>query len=176
MLNRRYRLGDELLALAARGVSKVSRSLNNGYRFAQMRLPRGSHWNCDSYQHLKITGMPFAMVNNLNEASSTRSFLDDPLERQARVASVTNAQVRPRRDVVTVVDSVLSSSPLVASLVNWAEEESASAHLVPKWEGTTRSVRAGRSGAMKFSSRSVRIGPKAKGGEGAAVKSGPLSS
>ena len=88
VLNQRYRLGSELLDLAARGVSKVSRSLNNGYRFAQMRLPKDSHWVCDSYQHLKITGMPFAMVNNLNEASSTRSFLDDPLERQARTARV----------------------------------------------------------------------------------------
>lgn len=39
VLNQRYKLGAELLDLAARGVSKVSRSLNNGYRFAQFRLP-----------------------------------------------------------------------------------------------------------------------------------------
>ena len=142
VLNQRYKLGSELLDLAARGVSKVSRSLNNGYRFAQFRLPKDTHWVCDSYQHLKITGMPFAMVNNLNEASSTRSFLDDPLERQARTANVSNAQLRPRRDVVAVVDGVLSRSPLATSLINWANAESSAARLVLKWEGTTRSVRA----------------------------------
>ena len=49
---------------------------------AVLRLPKDSHWKCDSYQHLKVTGRPFAMMNNLNDATSTRSFLDEPLERE----------------------------------------------------------------------------------------------
>ena len=49
---------------------------------AVLRLPKDSHWKCDSYQHLKVTGQPFAMMNNLNDATSTRSFLDEPLERE----------------------------------------------------------------------------------------------
>ena len=44
VLNGKYRLGEPLLDLARRGVSKVSRSLNNAYRFAVMRLPKDSHW------------------------------------------------------------------------------------------------------------------------------------
>ena len=47
-----------------------------------LRLPKDSHLKCDSYQHLKVTGRPFAMMNNLNDATSTRSFLDEPLERE----------------------------------------------------------------------------------------------
>ena len=41
----------------------------NGERQAPMQ---------DAYQHLRITGVPYAVVNNLNAATCTRSFLDDP--------------------------------------------------------------------------------------------------
>ena len=51
-------------------------------RVSVLRLSKDSHWKCDSYQHLKVTGRPFAMMNNLNDATSTRSFLDEPLERE----------------------------------------------------------------------------------------------
>ena len=55
-----------------------------------MRLPKDSHWKCDSYQHLKVTGRPFAMMNNLNDATSTRSFLDEPLEREQEERGVSS--------------------------------------------------------------------------------------
>jgi len=35
----------------------------------------------DSYQHLRITGVPYAVVNSLNASTCTRSFLDDPESR-----------------------------------------------------------------------------------------------
>ena len=35
----------------------------------------------DSYQHLRITGMPYAVVPNLNALSALRSYFDEPLER-----------------------------------------------------------------------------------------------
>lgn len=142
VLNQKYKLGQLLLDLARRGVSKVSRSLNNAYRFAVMRLPKDSHWNCDSFQHLKVTGQPFAMMNNLNDATSTRSFLDEPLERVARATDVTNKHLRPHPADVRVVDTVLSANPLAMTLVNWAGTEQATARLALKWEGTTQSVRA----------------------------------
>ena len=73
----------DLLALISKppGLSKQSRAANDLFRFAQMALPKDTHRIPDSYQHLKITGVPFAIVNHVNERSSARSFLDDPYER-----------------------------------------------------------------------------------------------
>ena len=65
--------------------------------------------------------MPYALVNNLNETSSTRSFLEDPdlrLEARDRYAS----DVRPAATVLQSIDAVLlSCNPLVMQLVNWSE-------------------------------------------------------
>ena len=98
-LNRSQRLPDDLLelmtgveqdgittsSLAPYGISKCSRVLNNQYRFGQMVLPRiGGEIQpriSDSYQHLRITGMPYAVVPNLNASSVLRSYFDEPLER-----------------------------------------------------------------------------------------------
>ena len=67
------------------GISKCSRALNNKFRFAQMRLPKvhgkPQKPTPDSFQHLRITGIPYAQIENLHVMSSTRSFLDDPCER-----------------------------------------------------------------------------------------------
>ena len=120
----------------APGLSKQSRCANSLFRFAQaccepppLLQPRdaptvlrtctppcapASHHIPDHFQHLKITGVPYALVNNLNETSSTRSFLEDPdlrLEARDRYATVLQS-----------IDAVLrSSNPLVMQLVNWSE-------------------------------------------------------
>jgi len=74
------RLPPRLLTLisSSPGLTKQSRCANDLFRFAQFALPKGTHRIPDSFQHLKVTGIPYAIVNNLNESSSTRSFLDDP--------------------------------------------------------------------------------------------------
>jgi len=126
----------------APGLSKQSRCANSLFRFAQMALPKGTHRIPDHFQHLKVTGVPYALVNNLNEPSSTRSFLEDPdqrLEARDRYAS----DVRPSTTVLKTIDAVLrSSNPLVTQLVNWSAATATEARLVLKWPGSTTSVRA----------------------------------
>ena len=46
---------------------------NELLRFAQFELPQGTHRIPDSLQHLKVPGIPYAIVNRLNETA----FLDD---------------------------------------------------------------------------------------------------
>lgn len=97
----------------------------------QMALPKGTHHIPDHFQHLKITGVPYALVNNLNETSSTRSFLEDPdlrLEARDRYAS----DVRPAATVLQSIDAVLRScNPLVMQLVNWSETTTSEARPSP---------------------------------------------
>jgi len=87
ILNDVQRLPEELLdlmtgtsALWSHGVSKESRVLNNAFRFGQQVLPRiggevQSHVS-DAYQHLRITGIPYTVVPNLNASSALRSYID----------------------------------------------------------------------------------------------------
>jgi hypothetical protein len=87
ILNDVQRLPEDLLdlmtgtsALWSHGVSKESRVLNNSYRFGQQVLPRiggevQSHMS-DAYQHLRITGIPYTIVPNLNASSALRSYID----------------------------------------------------------------------------------------------------
>lgn len=96
-----------------------------------MALPKGTHRIPDHFQHLKVTGVPYALVNNLNEPSSTRSFLEDPdqrLEARDRYAS----DVRPSTTVLKTIDAVLrSSNPLVTQLVNWSAATATEARACP---------------------------------------------
>jgi len=83
LLNESWQMPAELqnLISARPALSKQSRAANDLFRFAQFALPKGTHRIPDSYQHLKVTGIPYAIVPNLNERSSTRSFIDDPYDR-----------------------------------------------------------------------------------------------
>ena len=124
------------------GLSKQSRAANDLFRLAQMALPKGTHRIPDMYQHLKVTGVPFAIVPNLNERSSTRSFLDDPYERlEAR--NKFDSSTRPSDRAIAIIEAVLTrENALVRELVNWSKASTTTAHLVLKWPGTTTSVRA----------------------------------
>ena len=85
--------------------------------------------------------MPFAIVNNLNERTSTRSFIDDPHDRLDACERYT-AALRPSADALVILDAVLRrTNALVPQLINWAEESTAEARLVLKYPGTTSSVR-----------------------------------
>ena len=53
------------------GLSKQSRAANDLFRFAQMALPKGTHRIPDSYQHLKITGVPHYAVNQGGGVNAT---------------------------------------------------------------------------------------------------------
>jgi hypothetical protein len=119
------------------GLSKQSRAANDLFRLAQMALPKGTHRIPDMYQHLKVTGVPFAIVPNLNERSSTRSFLDDPYERlEAR--NKFDSSTRPSDRAIAIIEAVLTrENSLVRELVNWAKASTTTAHLVLKWPGTT---------------------------------------
>jgi hypothetical protein len=87
ILNDVQRLPEDLLdlmtgtsALWSHGVSKESRVLNNSFRFGQQVLPRiggevQTHVS-DAYQHLRITGIPYTVVPNLNASSALRSYVD----------------------------------------------------------------------------------------------------
>jgi hypothetical protein len=154
----------------AQGVSKCSRALNNKFRFAQMRLPKVHSERqaptADSYQHLRITGVPYAQIENMHVASSTRSFLDDPCERfgtwakaagprrddadgegedddaRYRTANGVKWATQPHTLDVRLFEQVmLRESPIVDSLVNHATDAH-DAYLVLRYEGTTTSVRA----------------------------------
>jgi len=124
------------------GLSKQSRAANDLFRFAQFALPKDTHRIPDSFQHLKVTGIPFAVLPNLNDASSTRSFLDDPYARFDQFQQLDKA-IRPTTAQVEALDSLLrSENCLVRQLVNWSEASHVTARLMLKWPGTTTSVRA----------------------------------
>lgn len=130
------------LITSAPGLSKQSRVANDLYRFAQMALPKGTHRMPDSYQHLKVTGIPFAILPNLNERTSTRAFLDDPYERNV-ARDQFPAGVQPSDAAIETIHTVLGSeNVLVRRLINWAEASTHTARLVLKWPGATHAVRA----------------------------------
>ena len=45
-------------------------------------LPEGTHRLNLAVDHLRVTGVPFSFVSNTNADTSTRSFLDDPADRE----------------------------------------------------------------------------------------------
>jgi len=45
-------------------------------------LPEGTHRLNLAGDRLKVTGVPFSIVSNTNADTSTRSFLDDPADRE----------------------------------------------------------------------------------------------
>jgi len=144
LLDESWRMPAELQNLISvrPALSKQSRAANDLFRFAQFALPKGTHRIPDSYQHLNVTGIPYAIVPNLNERSSTRSFIDDPydrLEERERFAR----EVQPSDAALATIDTVLrSENQLVRQLINWAEVPQATARLVLKWPGMTSAVRA----------------------------------
>jgi len=113
ILNDVQRLPEDLLdlmtgtsALWSHGVSKESRVLNNSFRFGQQVLPRiggevQTHVS-DAYQHLRITGIPYTVVPNLNASSALRSYVDDPEARSALVSSFSGV-VRPTSVLVSEI-------------------------------------------------------------------------
>ena len=123
------------------GVSQTSRSLNDLFRFAQQGLPKGTHRLNLAGGHLKVTGVPFAVIDNFNANTSTRSFYDDPAYRELRANRVDSAY-RPTERSISIVRRVLEESPLARSLVNWAEADAPAARLELKWPGSTFSVRS----------------------------------
>jgi len=136
-------MGDELIELLSEGagVSQTSRTLNDLFRFAQQGLPKGTHRLNLAGGHLKVTGVPFSIIDGINANTSTRSFLDDPAERELRANRVDSAY-RPTERSIAIVRMVLEDAPLARSLVNWAAAEVPSARLELKWPGSTASVRA----------------------------------
>jgi len=121
ILNDVQRLPEELLdlmtgtsALWSHGVSKESRVLNNAFRFGQQVLPRiggevQSHVS-DAYQHLRITGIPYTVVPNLNASSALRSYIDDPEARSALVSSFSGI-VRPTSALVSEIKKIIERFP-----------------------------------------------------------------
>ena len=49
-----------------------------------------------SDDNLKVTGVPFSIVSNTNADTSTRSFLDDPADRELHAKPSTSATCSPR--------------------------------------------------------------------------------
>ena len=89
-----------------------------------------------------MTGIPYALLPNLNAESSTRSFLEDPYVRLEN-AQTFDKSVRPSEAAIGVLETVLNSeNRWVRELVNWSKEDMPCARLVLKWPGTTSSVRA----------------------------------
>ena len=105
-----YPLPRELLHLITSnpGLSKQSRAANDLFRFAQFALPKGTHRIPDSFKHLKVTGIPFAIVPNLNEMTSTRSFLDDPYLRYDMREHFDRA-VRPTDIQIDTINTVMNN-------------------------------------------------------------------
>jgi len=148
-------LPNELLSLIseAPGFSKQSRAGNDLFRFAQMALPKGTHRFPDSYQHLKVTGMPFAIISNINERSSTRSFLDDPNERLDDCMRY-SAALRPSPAALATIDAVMRrENALVPRLINWAEESTRSSSLM---------VYGGGGGGSPFPPAAIPIPPRSR--------------
>jgi hypothetical protein len=91
------------------GLSQTSRSLNDLFRFAQQGLPEGTHRLNLAGGHLKVTGVPFSIINNTNANTSTRSFLDDPADRELRASRIDSAY-RPTERSIAIVRRVLEDS------------------------------------------------------------------
>ena len=108
---------------------------------AQMCLPKATHRIPDEFQHLKISGVPYAAVNSVNEQGSMRSFFADPDWRDLRRAAIATVE-QPTVKAMQIVDAALADNPLVRSLVNWATADTPTAHLHLKWPGSTTCVRA----------------------------------
>ena len=51
-------------------------------------LPEGTHRLNLADDNLKVTGVPFSIVSNTNADTSTRSFLDDPADRELRASRI----------------------------------------------------------------------------------------
>ena len=51
-------------------------------------LPEGTHRLNLADDHLRVTGVPFSIVSNTNADTSTRSFLDDPADRELRASRI----------------------------------------------------------------------------------------
>ena len=51
-------------------------------------LPEGTHRLNLADDHLQVTGVPFSIVSNTNADTSTRSFLDDPGDRELRASRI----------------------------------------------------------------------------------------
>ena len=51
-------------------------------------LPEGTHRLNLADDHLEVTGVPFSIVSNTNADTSTRSFLDDPGDRELRASRI----------------------------------------------------------------------------------------
>ena len=62
-------------AYVANYVTKGQRSRDNLFQFAQQKLPKGTHHLNLAGDHLKITGVPFAVIDNANANTSTMSFM-----------------------------------------------------------------------------------------------------
>jgi hypothetical protein len=96
---------EELLELLGEGISQTAPALNNLFRFAQQALPKDSHRLNLQGGHLKVTGVPFAVIPLIEASTSTRSFLDDPAERELRANRV-DSEYRPSARSISIVRRV----------------------------------------------------------------------
>jgi len=62
-------------AYVANYVAKGQRSRDNLFHFAQQKLHKGTHHLNLAGGHLKVTGVPFTVIDNANANTSTMSFM-----------------------------------------------------------------------------------------------------
>ena len=90
---------------------------------------------------MRITGIPYRIVDHLNEGHNVRSFLHDPM--RAEDAERYQAGFQPTVDMIATMNDVLEGNPYWSALTSWAADASVpSARLVLRWPGQTPVVRA----------------------------------
>ena len=132
-------------ATSGTGMHSVARLLNEEARLCAMALPAGTHRLPERGGGVRITGITYALMRNVNELSSARSFYHDPddpsLTRDERILALQSTGAK--RAFHDALEYPVRN-PYYEALQAWAEEENPSCHLVLQREGTTSGLRVFR--------------------------------
>ena len=93
---------------------------------------------------MRVTGITFAVIDNVNENSAVRTFLDDPSARFREDGDIADVSARPRpralRHFCAFVDE---HNPLFGRLRTWHDNAGTEdAWLVLQWEGVAQGLRS----------------------------------
>ena len=124
------------------GISKESRALNELGRMCTLALQKNTrrqdHVNGG---HMRITGMPYRIVEHLNENNNARSYLHDPMRRQDNERYARGFQ--PSEEMIRRMYDMLDANPYWTAIVRFSADPNVpSARLVLRWPGNTPVVRA----------------------------------
>ena len=142
IFHRDHAMPDAILDQIAYGVgcSSCSLALNNEVRLCAPALPRGTHRLADEGGGLKVSGVTFAVVQNVAERGAARMFLEDGAARMQDDSMKKRSDARPC--VRSTLRAILEDNPFYEELTQWHQQPTAEACLTLMWEGNTSALRA----------------------------------